>query len=162
MSVKPIELVVVDFDGTLYNSPQPLLGNSGWWYSAKSLEGFGEPGWDPKWNLPVLIETRRALQSPWTRTVLISTRPQHVEMQSMINGMLVSADLKFHLVQLKPPVSTLSDASFKAGIVQKLILSEPSISKVTMFEDEPANIKAVSNTTKRLSRQFVPMLISAP
>lgn len=160
MSIKPVEMVVIDFDGTLYNSPRPLLEYPGWWHSAKSLEGFGEPGWDPKWNLPVLIEARRALQSPWTRVVLVTARPQHAEMKTIILSMLTAADLRFHSVQLKPPFSTLSTPQFKAAIVQKLLLSEPTISKVTMFDDEPDNLDAAERVSKRLNRQFVPMRIT--
>jgi hypothetical protein len=76
--------------------------------------------------------------------------------------MLSAADLRFHGIQLKPPFSAMSTPQFKAAIVQKLLLSEPTITKVTMFDDQQENLEATERVSKRLNRQFVPMHITIP
>jgi FMN phosphatase YigB (HAD superfamily) len=158
MKVQPTELTVFDLDGTLYESKPGPPEDPTWWYSAQSLSGHGPPGFDPRWRLGVVLLARRVVTAPWTRTALLTGRPRHNEMERVIRQMLHEADLDFDHVQLKPVTVDVPTSAYKAAAVRKWILADPTISKVTLHDDEPENIEAVRSVVLELKRLYVPVL----
>jgi len=159
MDVLPIELVVFDFDVTLYNtSGSSAEQNPALWHSAKSLSGVGEPGWDTRWNLPVVVHARRASQSPWTRTVLLSARPRTSEMETALRTSLTGADLHFFRIILKPVTLAATTTAFKTMSVQRLLLETPSIERVSMFDDKEDQLQAVRLVVEAQGKKFFPIL----
>lgn len=163
MDVLPIELVLFDFDSTLYNAPTVAPERDPtWWHSAKSLSGIGEPGWDQRWNLPVVVHARRALQSPWTRTVLLSARTRTSEMETTLRVALSGADLHFFRILLKPVTLAATTPAYKAMSVQRLLLETPSIERITMFDESAEHLNAVRLVVEAQGKKFFPVLTTTP
>ena len=156
--MKPKELHVYDLDGTLYDSPRLLVDRPAWWYSAQSLQGFGPPGFDMKWLLEAVGAGRRSIQDPWTRTALLTGRPQHAEMAAVVQSMLRSADLRFDYFQLKPVWPPRPTPLYKSQAVRKWLLAEPTIQRVVFHDDLPENLDAVGKVVLALGREYVPVL----
>jgi hypothetical protein len=158
-AVRPKVLVIADFDGTLYRSPEPPVPDPSWWYHARSLDGYGPPGFDFKWILDVVIPMRKASQSPGVRTALLTGRTAHSEMKRRVGTMLGLADLTFDYYQFKPVTMRAPNADFKAGVVQRWLLMEPWVEHVILYEDRPENLAAVGRMVQRLGRRYTGVLI---
>lgn len=156
--MKPTELHIYDFDGSLYDSPRPRVDTPSWWYSARSLKGYGPPGFDKKWILAAVLQARRSVGTPWVRTALLTGRPQHSEMEQVLRAMLRSADLPFDIYRLKAVWPSTLTHLYKAAEVQRWLLREPTIRKVVFYDDEPVNLEAVGEVALRLGREYVPIL----
>ena len=155
--MKPLELHVYDFDGNLYDSPRLPVDRPDWWFSAKSLRGWGVPGQDRKWILPTLIEARRSIQAPWVRAVVLTGRPHHGEMQAVLKQMLSAAGLRFDKLQLKPFLPPKTTPAYKAHKVHEWLKKEPSITKVVFYDDLDENLLAVAEVARLMRVKYVPI-----
>ena len=156
----PVELHVYDFDGTLYDSPRLRRDRPDWWFSAKSLAGYGAPGRDGKWILDTVVEARRSIRAPWVRTALLTGRPKHREMVKVIKRMLSSARLPFNRIQLKPLVPPGNTPKYKAEKVYEWLQAEPSITKVVFYDDLQENLDAVEMAATLAGVKYQPVLAS--
>ena len=157
--MKPVELHVYDFDGALYDSPRLRVDRPDWWYSAKSLQGWGAPGHDPKWILGTVMEARRSVRTPWVRTALLTGRPLHGEMLSTLKKMLRAAHLPFNEVQLKPLLPPTDTPAYKAIRVVDWLSEHPTIHKVVFYDDLPENLAAMGHALSYYQDvEYVPVL----
>ena len=143
--MKPVELHVYDLDGTLYDSFRLPVNRPDWWFSAKSLRGWGPPGEDRKWILANVIEARRSVQAPWVRTALLTGRPRHGEMEATIKRMLSSARLHFDKVQLRPLLPLTTTPRYKAHKIIDWLADYPTVEKVVFYDDLDENLDAVGH-----------------
>ena len=143
------ELHVYDFDGTLYNSPHPPKPDPSWWLFVKSLGQTGAPGFDSRWNIPVVIRARRSIQDPCAKTILLTARPDYRLMRQKVEKMLDDASLDFEKVWLKPPTIGMTAPEYKAMIVESYLIEDPEIEKVIFFDDEPTNLAAVAKRSAK-------------
>jgi phosphoserine phosphatase len=136
------QLHVYDFDGTLYDSPASPDKNPVWWLYARSLDKAGAPGFDARWNVGLLIEARRSLQSAGVSAAVVTGRPDYKEMRDRIAQILHVAGLDFPMLCLKP-LSMHSIPDYKAWIVGVMVDKDPLITKVVMYDDLQSNLDAV-------------------
>ena len=155
--MNPLQLHVYDLDGTLYDSPRLQVDRPSWWYSAQSLQGYGPPGFDTKWILGTVLEARKSVMDPRVRAVLLTGRPQHSDMASVIRAMLRSADIRFAVEQLKPLFPPRPTPLYKAAAVQKWLLRYPSVGKVVFYDDLDENLDAVGEVARRMGREYLPV-----
>jgi hypothetical protein len=156
MTATPWNLVVFDFDATLYNSPlPPKKGSTAWWMTAKSLQGAGAPGFDPRWNLDVVRAARRAWLEPGTRTALLTGRADVEPLAGVLRRLLRDAGLTFDIISLKPVrFPPIPQGQYKASMVQRWLLASPSIKSVTLWDDEEEVHRAVSAVVTRMGRMY--------
>jgi len=152
------ELHVYDLDGSLYDSPRLRADRPEWWFSAKSLRGFGPPGFDRKWILPVLYEARRSILAPHVKTALLTARPKHREMEDIIYQMMHCGTLRFDYVSLKPLWPLRATAKYKAVAILDWLAANPRVTRVVFYDDVPANLEAVRNAMSFLRDiEYVPV-----
>ena len=156
--MKPVELHVYDFDGTLYDSPRLRKDRPDWWFSSRSLAGYGAPGHDKKWILGGVMEARRSIRAPWVRTALLTGRPKHAEMMAVIKKMLSGAKLPFNYVQLKPLIPPRAMGAYKSMMVSEWLRAEPTITKVVFYDDLQSNLDAVGSAASRAGVRYHPVL----
>jgi len=116
--------------------------NPAWWLYVRSLANTGAPGFDPRWNLDLLVEARRSLQSAGVQSVVVTGRPDYKEMRDKIASMLNDAGLGFQYLYLKPLSMNTTVPDYKALVVGALVDEDPLISKVVMYDDYQANLDA--------------------
>jgi hypothetical protein len=158
--MSPVELHIYDFDMTLYESPQPPEPDPVWWFHAYPLYGFGAPGFDRRWILPLLVKARRSTQTPGVLTVLLTARADSAPLKQVIKKMIRTAGLGFNLVQLKPVDTTLSTPAYKAAVVHKLLKLHPSIRKVMFYDDIQANVNRVGAVVRRAGLAYVGVVVA--
>lgn len=169
---RPITLDIFDFDSTLFLSPllssnlwhssfincittENLVG-PGWWRDIRSLQL--DASWDGYWNEDVLNQVRESYADPTHLTVLLTGRRYH-PFHALIEAMLVSKELTFDLVGLRPdPESDGSDhpcrlrfnyepnvftttMEFKTSFIVNMLSSVPSLQNVVMWDDRPSHIR---------------------
>ena len=130
-----------DFDGTLYDSPMSVDPTS--WLYVKSLDGVGSPGFDPRWNIDLLIQARRSMNDPLVHTILVTARPDYKAMRQRIESILDEASLPFEEVHLKPLSPPNSQEDYKASVVADILDEDPRITKVVVYDDLPLNHEAI-------------------
>lgn len=158
MQAPATELVVFDFDGTLYRSPSPPPGHLTWPFQVYSLDGWGLPGFDRRWNLNAISAGRQANNSG-AMVAILTARPDYAAMRSRIEEMAAATGLAWSAIQLRPVYYVGSHAAFKADIVSRWLDHMPSIRTVTLWEDSPENLEAVHRAIVGKNRRFVPRLI---
>jgi len=156
--MKPVELHIYDFDGALYDSPRLRVDRPDWWYSAKSLKGWGAPGRDSKWILGTVVQARRSAQTPWVWSALLTGRPEHREMTQTLRQMLSGAGLRFNTVQLKPIWPPIGTPAYKALKVVDWITDHPTIRKVDYYDDLQENLDAVGAVVVDAGLRYTPHL----
>jgi hypothetical protein len=156
--MKPLEIHVYDFDGTLYNSPKMPLARPDWWFSSKSLRGWKAPGYDHRWILPLVQEARRSAQAPWAKTALLTGRPLHGEMEATLKRMLSSAGIRFDIIQLKPLLPIQPTPRYKAHKLIDWVTDYPTVGKVVFYDDLDENLDAVGHALNYYSDMtYVPV-----
>lgn len=138
-------LAVFDLDGTLLNSPLPPEGKPNWWYDPRSLDGIEAPGFDPRWNIPLILEARRlALRNDENMVVLCTGRPDTLGMRTKIGRLLDMADINFQLVQLKPLNFGGHTSEYKAYSILSWAQEMDKLRKVKFWDDDEANHRDVA------------------
>jgi hypothetical protein len=158
MDSKPTALYVFDFDGTLYNSPRGAGLDPTFYLHARSLDGYGPPGFDPRWQLDMVKLARRAKLDPRAKTLLVTARPHHNAMVTRVRAMLDEADLAFDGMHFKPLLPVRRADGYKADVVRVWVVRHPTIKKVVLYDDELENHQAVGEVVTRLRREFIPVL----
>ena len=152
--MKPLELHIYDFDGSLYDSPRPKDDRPDWWFSAKSLQGYGGLGEDPKWILSTVVEARRSILAPWVKTAVLTGRPHQAEMQATIKKMLAKTGLNFDIVKLKPLFPPDPTPVFKAKQVLTWLRAAPTVTRVIFYDDLPENLSAVGDVVRQANLSY--------
>lgn len=139
-------LAVFDLDGTLLNSPKPLSHKPYWWYDPRSLDGIEPPGFDGRWNLPLLTEARRlSMRDDENRLVLCTGRPETHDMKHRVMQLVHMMDIPFHHVQLKPINFTGTTSEYKATAILDWAEELPGLRKVRFWDDNEENHRDVAS-----------------
>jgi hypothetical protein len=152
----PTELHIYDFDGALYNSPKPKIERGDWWWSPKSLRGYGPPGQDARWIMPTVKSARHSVARPDVMAVLCTARPLTGSLQACIKKMLFSAGIHFGHHAMKP-LGFRSSARYKAERTRKWLEQYPSIEKVVFWDDLPENLVAVGKVVRSRGLSYTPI-----
>lgn len=150
----PIELHAYDLDYTLYDSPRPVNGDPAWYFHAHSLEGWQPPGFDRRWILPTLMEARRSSNNPLARTVILTARPDHRPMRRVVEPLVWSTGIKWDAICLKPVMSVMTDAEYKARVLRRWVQAWPTLQKVVLYDDRPENIEAAKVAVEMEGRHY--------
>jgi hypothetical protein len=154
-SVPQTTLAIFDFDYSLYRSPLPPAPSGAWWMSPRSLDGYGPPGFDPKWILGTVQAARKSQFDPFTLTALLTGRAAVRPMKDALKKVLTSAGLEFDLTSLKPVrFPSIPQGPYKAATVRKWLLAYPSIKNVVLFDDEQAVHDAVQKVVTKMGRSY--------
>lgn len=156
-----VDLVISDFDGVLYRSPSSPTGDPAWVYHAKSLAGWERPGFDRRWNLELLAKLRTASNRD-AMLALLTGRPDHAPMRTIIRKMAHSTGLTWNSIQLKPAYLGKTDAEYKATIVRGWLSQVPTLRTVTAYDDDPENLESMQRAVEDAGRSFVGHLILPP
>ena len=149
-----IELHAYDLDHTLYDSPRPPDGDPNWYFHAHSLGRWKPPGFDPRWNLEVLTAARRSSVDPLVRVVLLTARPDHRPMRVAVEQLVRSTGIKWNAICLKPVLSVMTDAEYKARVLQRWAQTWPTLQKVVLYDDRPENIEAAKVAVEGEGRKY--------
>jgi hypothetical protein len=158
MTNGPTELLIFDFDGTLYHSPKAPEGHTTWPFQVYSLDGWGPPGFDRRWNLTAINAARHA-QNQGAVLAILTARPDYAAMRSRLEEMLHSTGLNWNIVQLRPVYAAGTHAAFKAHVVQSWLSQMPHIRAVSFWEDSEVNLEAVRPVVETSGRRYFPRLV---
>lgn len=155
----PKELHVFDFDGTLYQSPAPPNEEEAgtWYFHAYSIGEPGVPGFDSRWNLPLILRARRSVEDPRAAVVLLTGRPDHKPMKDAIYRALAKIDVRWDGIILRPVFYPGSIPQFKAYCVQEWLKKMPSVEKVVFYDDSETNLGLVGQAVTAQGKHYVPV-----
>ncbi len=150
----PTKLYIFDFDGTLFRSPmKPALWQGSWWGNMSSLSHPCVPQTPPDdwWVSDTVSAARAAINDPSALSIMMTGRKKTEEMYLRVGELLSSAGLSFHEVILSDDFNT---KSFKSGEISKIILENPTINFVKIYDDRPGYLEEYSNLIKGLNDQI--------
>jgi hypothetical protein len=141
---RPTNLYIFDFDGTLFRSPmKPALWEGSWWGNVASLSPPCVPQTpsDDWWVSDTVSEARAAISDPSGLSIMMTGRTKREDMSSRVVELLSSAGLKFDAVILSDNPNT---KAFKSAQISKLILENPTIKSVKIFDDRSSYLQEYS------------------
>lgn len=129
-------LYVFDFDGTLFNSPEPPTwwkDKDGWWFDIQSmtppcLEKEPSEDW---WVESTVNDFEKAAEDEEIYNVLLTGRPAK-DFTNRVKELLRQKSLQFDEVHLSDREDT---QAFKVEQIKRIIKEHPSIERVEMWED---------------------------
>jgi hydroxymethylpyrimidine pyrophosphatase-like HAD family hydrolase len=150
---KSMRLVVYDFDGTLFHSPDREKGSlayqeatgqpwpfNGWWGRPESLESPVVPSVPtPEWYVSAVVESqRRDMSEPGTTVVLMTGRPYRLK--SRVLDILQVQGLRFHdhFFSGQPGSSGSDTLSIKKNHLRRLL--GDGVTTLEMWEDRDDQI----------------------
>ena len=154
------QLFIFDFDGTLFDSPNPLEGRVMYEHlTGKPWPHRGWLGW-PESLLPplkvkpltVVAEFRRHLNRAGSFTVLMTGRAQRTA--SAVKLVLDSAHLVPQRYVFKPDTCFESTSDYKSRVIQELLDEFPNVTLVKIWDDDGDNIAAFHHVAKLCSRDI--------
>jgi hypothetical protein len=161
-SMTSSDLVIVDFDGALYASPEPPRhGDLTWYYHAHSLSGWDRPGFDHRWNHKLIAELRQAANRD-AKLMALSTRPDHQALRTVVRDMLWSTGLPWTTIQLRPVFPLLHAHQYRTSTVAAWLTEHTGIRRVVMYGSDPEAMTVVQAVVLARGVQFVPRLVSPP
>lgn len=135
------KLSVFDFDDTLFRSPdKPKNYKKNWWSSKESLDvpNVPEVPGSDFWNMDVVNEAKKEINSPATYTILLTGRLEPV-FEERVKNLLRQQKLGFKYVRLNSPGQDTAD--FKIDEINKILKKFPSIKKIEMWDDDLEKIE---------------------
>ena len=148
-------LYIFDFDGTLFNSPQPpdwWKDKSGWWNEIQSMT----PPCLPKepsaewWVESTVKAVREALKDEYNYVVLLTGRRDGT-FNSRIHELLKQKDLNFDEVHLSDQSDT---QAFKVAQIDRILEEHPAIETVDLWEDFVSMVLPYRATVKEEGAKF--------
>ena len=151
-----MRLVVVDFDNSLFRSPQKPAGVSSWWANPASLEPPHVPEHPgPEWWIQSTVgAAKAAINDSNTLAVLMTGRLDKV-FRWRVPELLSQAGLHFDAVHLSNGSST---ESFKKGLLER-IFQRNHITEMEIWEDRPDHLKTFIDVAKQHGIPCVPHLV---
>lgn len=131
-----LRLCIFDFDGTLFNSPQPpdwWKDPAGWFYIIESMTPpcLAEVPSDDWWVESTVKEVRDSLSDESNYVVLLTGR-QRTIFSERVHELLGQKDLKFDEVHLSDRVDTVD---FKVECIKRMLSEHPTVEIVEMWDD---------------------------
>ena len=165
--MKHNRLVIYDFDGTLFNSPNRETGEiayfeatgkefpfQGWWGRLESLMPPivpEKPG--TEWLIPKPVASyREDRKNPNSQLVLMTGRP--FKNRKRIIEICDSHDIKFdkYFFRGQPGQKGRDTLEIKCNFIQELI--HPKLEILEIWEDRPEHVSAFFNFSKILKKNF--------
>ncbi len=151
---KITQLFVFDFDGTLFNAPEPKEGRelyekcTGKKWPLKGWLGWPESLLPPMKvrNGPALPEFRQHLGRAGSITLILTGRIERT--RKALEFVLENNQVFPQRLILKPNAWSVTTPTFKAGIVRELLEEFPDVSLVKFWDDIPDNLAAIHRVSK--------------
>ncbi len=151
---KLTQLFVFDFDGTLFDAPEPKEGRELYEKcTGKRWPHRGWLGWPESLlppmkirNGPALAEFRQHLGRAGSVTLVLTGRIERT--RSAVESVLANNQVFPHRLIMKPNVSSENTPTFKARIFRELLDEFPDVSLVKFWDDIPENLAAVHRLSK--------------
>lgn len=143
-------LIVFDFDSTLYNSPLPnpllwgpilrgrLVSCFGWFGHLVSLQitQNSNRNW---WHQSTVEMARNYIGNPLNLVVCLTGR--NIVFQNLIESLLAKENINMHMIITKPASFSGSTVNYKIEEIEKLIIQNPTIQHVEIYDDRPQQLK---------------------
>ena len=152
---KVTELCVFDFDGTLFDTPDPVSGRQ--YYEEQTGQRWPHRGWlsRPESLLPplkvragpALADFRRHIGRAGSYVVVLTARI--TQTRSGVQTVLDDHQLHPHQVIFKPGDTRQATKEFKVQILGKLLEQFPDVMVVKFWDDRDDNLQAVRSFSKR-------------
>ena len=154
--MRPLELHIFDFDGTLFKSPSPppSYGKKGWWDDPRSLEPPCVPE-SPggKWfNNAVVSAFRKADANPRAVTVVMTGRLQYFT--ARVRAILASGGVKPDELLLKPSGGG-STEGYKVANMKYLLKQMPQVQVIEFWEDRHNHLRSFKMAAEKWGYRFV-------
>eukprot|EP00731_Ephydatia_muelleri_P030419 Em0021g942a len=154
------QLFVFDFDGTLFNTPNPLEGRVMYeQLTGKPWPHRGWLGWPDSLlpplkstPLPAVAEFRRHLNIAGSFTILMTGRAQRIA--RAVKLILDNAHLVPQRYVFKPNISLKSTSAYKSRVIQELLEEFPQVTVVKIWDDDEDNLSAFHQVAKSCSRDI--------
>jgi hypothetical protein len=142
-------LRIFDFDGTLFNSPDPpdwWKDKDGWWGDIQSMT---PPALDTKpsddwWIAPTVKAVQEGNKDPEAYTVLLTGRQQDT-FKGRVHALIKQKGLKFDEIHLADQADT---QAFKVDRIDRLIEKYPDVEEVDQWEDMIRMVRPYRATVK--------------
>ena len=157
--VPPItRLFVFDFDGTLFDTPDPREGRI--LYEQLTGKPWPHRGW-LGWSesllpplkvkpLPAVAEFRRHLNRAGSLTVLMTGRAQRTA--RAVKRVLDNAHLVPQRFVFKPDISFKSTCAYKSSVIVRFLEEFPDLTQVKIWDDDEDNLAAFHQVAKTCTR----------
>jgi hypothetical protein len=148
-------LYILDFDGTLFNSPTPpdwWKDKDGWWFDPVSLNPPMLPKEPPEdwWIGSTVNAARKALSEGDSYVVLLTGRPAE-GFTSRVHELLRQRGLEFDEVHLSDRTDT---QAFKVEQIRRILGEHPSIARVDLWEDMINMVRPYRATVEEADIEF--------
>lgn len=160
------KLVIYDFDGTLFHSPEPEEGHEiylkatgkpwpfkGWWSKIESLLPPIVPqNPDPSWYLNEVVSAQKEDMSNPDATVILMTG-RVIHLKDRILDILENQGIKFHDTYFAGQSGSVGSGTFevKANNIRKIIHDDHTVLEI--WEDRPEHCHAFSLLGKELKSE---------
>ena len=145
---EPTILNIFDFDGTLFDSPNPNpklwqnktlgklkasfdQGGYGWYQNVLTLDEKYIEGHD--FNEDVVADAKKSIANPHAVTVMLTGRSDAFE--KVVNKLLTDKGLDFDFTKFKPSDTSETTMEFKKRVINELLEQHPEVNEVNMWED---------------------------
>lgn len=155
-SQKVTQLFIFDFDGTLFNTPEPKEGRELYELcTGKKWPHRGWLGWPESLlppvkvrNGPALPEFRQHLGRAGSITLVLTGRIERT--RRAVEHVLENNQAFPQRLIMKPNVSGETTPIFKARIIRELLVEFPDITLVKFWDDIPNNLAAIHRVSKSI------------
>jgi hypothetical protein len=149
----PKVINIFDFDGTLFNSPNPnpLIWNHKLVGALKSSYEQGGFGWyqnpltlddkylkDSTFIEHVVKQARKSIDDPNAVTAMLTGR--NADYESKVKKLLSDEGLEFDHYGFKPLDTKETTMGFKQRFINELLDEYPTVTEVNMWEDRPKHV----------------------
>ena len=158
---KITQLFIFDFDGTLFDTPDPKEGKELYEkWSGKTWPHKGWLSWPESLLPPIKIhpgpalpEFRQHVSRAGSLTIVLTGRVERTE--RAVIAALENAQIYPNRVILKPNMGDETTANFKVRVLRNLLEELPHVLLVKFWDDLPQNLAAVHRLAKNLGRRNV-------
>ena len=155
------QLFIFDFDGTLFNTPDPKEGKELYEkWSGKTWPHKGWLSWPESLLPPIKIhpgpalpEFRQHISRASSLTIVVTGRVERTE--RAVIAALENAQIYPNRVILKPSMGDETTANFKVRVLRELLDEFPHVVLLKFWDDLPQNLAAVHRLAKNLGRRNV-------
>ena len=154
------QLFIFDFDGTLFDTPNPLEGRvmyerlMGKPWPHRGWLGWPESLLPPLKSapLPAVAEFRRHLNIARSFTIVMTGRTQR--MARAVKLVLDNAHLVPQRYVLKPTIFFQSTSAYKSRVIQELLKEFPQVTTVKIWDDDESNLSTFHQVAKSCTKEI--------
>lgn len=159
LKTRRTKLNVFDFDGTLFNSPEPPSDwkkpPGTWYYELKSLSKELIGDGSGLWNRQVVSAAMKCLSDDKSITILLTGRNQR-NFDEIVKELIANAGLSFDYVKLNPGGNT---EKFKINEIKKILELNYRIKTIEFWDDNEEYLQTYKSTFEDLGYNVIINLI---